>query len=168
MTEVTAITNDDPAGLECILERADAHQDSWTYGLSWKTGELQSLDPAKEDVLARTYPVAVAGRLQNYAFDARTGLFHMTYVSNGGTAPSLVSVPTTIHYPNGFQVRVTGGGAVTSRADAQVLTVTAPAGAHVSVSVRPIGTVITAASSLPSCSSLLNPSTGPATTRSMR
>jgi endoglycosylceramidase len=157
MTEVTAITNDDPAGLECILENADKDLTSWTYGLSWDGGELQDIDPAKEAVLARTYPVAVAGDPARFSFDARTGDFTLSYRSDGGTAPTVISVPTAIHYPNGYQVKLRGGGVVTSAPDAQRLTITAPAGARVSVSVTPIGNVVTAASSLPSCTSLLDP-----------
>jgi endoglycosylceramidase len=158
MTEVATITNDDPAGLECVFENADAHQTSWTYGLSWKSGELGSLDPAKAAVLARTYPVAVAGTPTHFGFDARTGIFHMKYTASGGPAPTVISVPTAIHYPDGYQVRVKGGGVVTSAAGAQQLTVTAPAGAKVSLQLTPIGSVTTAASSLPSCASLLDPS----------
>ena len=155
MTEVDPITDSDAAGLECILEDADAHMTSWTYGLSWTSGELRSMDPAKKAVLARTYPVAVAGVPRSFTFDARTGIFKIRYRSGGGPAPTVISVPTAVHYPDGYKVTVTGGGVVTSAPDAQALTVTAPSGAQVSVSVTPIGTVVTAASSLPSCSSLL-------------
>jgi endoglycosylceramidase len=158
MTEVATITNDDPAGLECVFEKADAHQTSWTYGLSWKSGELRALDPAKAAVLARTYPVAVAGRPIRFDFDARTGIFHMRYTASGGPAPTVISVPTAIHYPNGYQVKIQGGGVVTSAPGAQRLTITAPAGAKVIVRVLPIGKVTTAASSLASCASLLHPS----------
>jgi endoglycosylceramidase len=157
MTEVATITNDDPAGLECVLENADKDMTSWTYGLSWDGGELQDIDPAKEAVLARTYPVAVAGDPIHYGFDARTGHFSLSYRSDGGTAPTVISVPTAIHYPHGYQVRLSGGGVVTSAPGAQRLTITAPPGARVIVSVTPIGDVVTAASSLPSCASLLNP-----------
>jgi endoglycosylceramidase len=157
MTEVATITNDDPAGLECVFEKADAHQTSWTYGLSWKSGELQTLDPAKAAVLARTYPVAVAGNPTSFNFNASTGIFHLKYTASGSTAPTVISVPTAIHYPNGYQVKIQGGGVVTSAPGAQQLTVTAPAGARISLGVAPIGKVTTAASSLPSCASLLNP-----------
>ena len=158
MTEVDPITDSDAAGLECILEDADEHMTSWTYGLSWKSGELESMAPDKEAVLARTYPVAVAGVPRSFSFDARTGIFEMRYRSDGGSAPTVISVPTAVHYPNGYKVTVTGGGVVSSAPDAQALTITAPSGAQVRVSVAPIGTVVTGASSLPSCSSLLNPS----------
>jgi len=158
MTEVDPITDSDAAGLECILEDADAHMTSWTYGLSWTSGELESMAPDKKAVLARTYPVAVAGVPRSFSFDARTGIFEMRYRSDGGPAPTVISVPTAVHYPNGYKVTVTGGGVVNSAPDAQALTITAPTGAQVRVSVAPIGTVVTGASSLPSCSSLLNPS----------
>jgi hypothetical protein len=102
--------------------------------------------------------VAVAGTPGRFNFDARTGIFHMKYTASGGTAPTVISVPTAIHYPNGYQVKIKGGGVVTSAPGAQQLTVTAPAGAKVNLQVLPIGTVTTAASSLPSCASLLNPS----------
>jgi endoglycosylceramidase len=158
MTEVDPITDSDAAGLECILEDADAHMTSWTYGLSWTSGELESMDPAKEAVLARTYPVAVAGAPQSFSFDARSGNFEMRYRSDDGPAPTVISVPTAIHYPHGYKVTVTGGGVVTSAPGAQALTITAPSGVEVRVSVTPIGTVVTAATSLPSCTALLNPS----------
>jgi endoglycosylceramidase len=158
MTEVDPITDDDPAGLECILEDADKDQTSWTYGLSWDSGELQHIDPAKAAVLARTYPVAVAGAPNRYSFDARTGDFTLSYLADGGTAPTVVSVPTAIHYPDGYRVAVRGGGVVTSAPDAQRLTIEAPAGAGVRVSLAPLGDVVTAATSLPSCTSLLDPS----------
>jgi endoglycosylceramidase len=157
MTEVDPIADDDAAGLECILEDADATRTSWTYGLSWKSGELSHLDPAKEAVLARTYPVAVAGTPKRFAFDARTGIFTMDYRAGGGTAPTVISVPTAVHYPNGYRVTVKGGGTVTSAPGAQALTLAAPAGASVRVTVTPVGVVDNAAASLPSCSSLLTP-----------
>jgi endoglycosylceramidase len=157
MTEVSTITDDDPAGLECVLEDADAAQTSWTYGLSWKSGELRNLDPAKEAVLARTYPVAVAGTPTTFTFNARDGVFFMNYESHGGRAPTVISVPTAVHYPNGYKVFVTGGATVTSAPGAQDLTLTAPAGANVSLIVLPIGTVDNAASTLPSCASLESP-----------
>ena len=147
-----------PLASSASCEDADAHMTSWTYGLSWTSGELESMAPDKRAVLARTYPVAVAGVPRSFSFDARSGIFHIRYRSDGGPAPSVISVPTAVHYPNGYKVTVTGGGVVTSAPDAQALTIAAPSAAEVRVSVAPIGPVVTAASSLPSCTSLLNPS----------
>ena len=78
------------------------------------------------------------------SFDARTGIFHLKYTASGGTAPTVISVPTAIHYPNGYQVKIKGGAVVTSAPGAQELTVTAPAGAKVNLQVRTTNAAVVA------------------------
>jgi len=150
MTEVAPTADKDSQGLNCLLERADYFQTGFTYGLSWSNpnDELRRLhaesapggrQPYKEQVLARVYPRAIAGTPEAYAFDVRTGRFELSYETDGKvTAPTVVSVPTAIQYPSGYDVAVEGGS-VTSADDADLLTIANDAGAgRVRVVVTPV------------------------------
>ena len=137
MTEVAATADADVDGLNCLLERTERFMTGYTYGLSWRSGELRTLAPAKAQVIARVYPRAVAGTPTSYGFDARTGRFHLTYVTRRRSAgPTVITVPSSVHYPQGFRVSVSGGRVVRRSAD-QVRVANRPWARQVSVSIAP-------------------------------
>jgi endoglycosylceramidase len=122
MTEVAATTDADYDGLNCLLERSERFMTGFTYGLSWRSGELRALDPVKTAVLARTYPRAVAGTPLEYGFDVRTGRFHLRYATRARThGQTVITVPVGVQYPGGYQVTA-AGARVTSAPGASVLT----------------------------------------------
>ena len=74
-------------------------------------------------VLSQTYPEAVAGRPTSITFDGATGAFALRYVPNHSVrAPTVIVVPTGVHYPQGYCARVTGGH-VTSAKNSPLLEV---------------------------------------------
>ena len=119
----------------------------WTYW-SWKyygdpTGSAaEALVTANgqlrptADALARTYPEAIAGRPISLSFDPTGGTFHLVYVPDHALhAPTVIFVPTQVHYPNGYCARASGGSVI-SRPGSELLEVTnATTGRLVSVSV---------------------------------
>jgi endoglycosylceramidase len=136
-----------------ITSLADANMQSWFY---WHYGSWQdptgaphvqglfiddadrpgSLKQAKADALVRTYPQAVAGIPLQFRFEANRldRRFTMTYVPDLRIAQeTVVSVPAR-HYPDGYDVYVTGPARVTSAADAPLLTL-ASSGARGAVRV---------------------------------
>ncbi|HMK63541.1 MAG TPA: cellulase family glycosylhydrolase [Acidimicrobiales bacterium] len=110
------------------LSAFTAHQDmalvGWTYW-SWKyyddpTGSAdEALVMADGNlrstarVLSRTYPEAVAGTPVSMSFDPSTATFSLIYTANHAVrAPTVVFVPTQLHYPDGYCARVSGGRVV--------------------------------------------------------
>jgi endoglycosylceramidase len=89
-------------------------------------------------VLSRTYPEAVAGKPIAYSFSPDTGDFSLAYVPDHRVhAPTVIFVPTEIHYPHGYCARVIGGR-VTSVLDSDLLRVqNARTGHLVRVSIEP-------------------------------
>jgi endoglycosylceramidase len=151
MTEVAATTNEDYDGLNCLLERTERFMTGYTYGLSWRSGELRTLAHAKAQVISRVYPRAVAGTPRAYGFDPRTGRFHLTYVTRRGVrGPTVITVPTGVHYPNGYRVRASGAWVVRKGGDRVVL-VNRPRAREVSVTVEPPPGDATARPSLIAC-----------------
>ena len=122
MTEVAATTNDDYDGLNCLLERSERFMTGYTYGLSWRSGELRNLADAKARVIARVYPRAIAGTPVHYRFDVRTGRFRLIYVTRRGThGPTVITVPGALHYPNGYRALAAGGRVVQQGGDRVVV-----------------------------------------------
>jgi endoglycosylceramidase len=79
-------------------------------------------DPARAAVLARTYPLATAGTPVSQSFNPATGAFAFTYRADHSVhAPTEIMVPIAYHYPHGYKVTA-HGARVTSRSDAQRLT----------------------------------------------
>ena len=75
------------------------------------------------NVLSRTYPEAIAGRPQSVSFDPTSGTFHLVYLPDHAVhAPTVIFVPTQIHYPNGYCARVSGGSVI-SRPGSELLEV---------------------------------------------
>jgi endoglycosylceramidase len=155
MTELDPITNSDPYGLECILKEADRAQLSWTYGLDWRHGELRQLDPTKAAVLARAYPVAVAGTPIFYTFDPRTGVFRLAYRTSAPGlrrgVPTVVELPVAEQYPNGYRVHVEGAAVVSPPSASRLLLENLPGATVVRVVVEPVGNPTSAARNLPPC-----------------
>jgi len=136
-----------PALLGALTGEADASLVGWTYW-SWKyygdptgsadealvtaSGELRST----ARVLARTYPQAIAGRPISFSFDPTSEMFHLVYAPDHALhAPTVIFVPTQIHYRDGYCARVSRGSVV-SRPGSEFLEVAnASTGQSVSVSV---------------------------------
>ena len=133
--------------LDRLTAAADRSLVGWTYW-SWKyygdpTGSADEALLAPNGhlrttarALARTYPQAIAGAPTALSFDPATGAFHLAYVPDHAVhAPTIIFVPTQIHYPSGYCARVSGG-TVISGPGSQVLQVdNAPTGRAVHISV---------------------------------
>lgn len=113
-----------PPLLAAFTSAADAEQVGWAYW-AWKfyadptgsaseslvtgAGQLRSTVA----VLSRTYPEAISGTPLHISFDPSTAAFHLTYRPLAGSrAPTVVFVPTALHYPDGYCARVSGGKVV--------------------------------------------------------
>jgi endoglycosylceramidase len=132
-----------------VTSLMDAEKVGWIYW-SWKyygdpTGSAaESLVmsdgrlKATARVLSRTYPEAVAGRPISFDYSPDTDVFHLAYAPNHRIhAPTVVFVPTQIHYPRGYCAKVTGGR-VSSAPGSDLLDVTnARTGRLVTVTVEP-------------------------------
>jgi hypothetical protein len=120
--------------LKSVTSLMDAERVGWIYW-SWKyyddpTGSKDEalvlsdgkLKPTAR-VLSRTYPQAVAGRPISYDYSPDTDIFHLAYAPNHRIhAPTVIFVPTEVHYPRGYCARVSGGR-VTSATGSDVLDV---------------------------------------------
>ena len=96
------------------------------------------MGPSRWWVLSRTYPEAVAGKPIAYSFSPDTGDFTLSYVPNHRVhAPTVVFVPTEIHYPHGYCATVHGGRVVSDRGSDLLKVQNARAGHLVTVSVEP-------------------------------
>jgi endoglycosylceramidase len=101
-------------------------------GLVMSSGRLRST----ARVLARTYPEAIAGKPTAMPFDPTSRAFQLRYVPDHSIhAPTVIFVPTQIHYPNGYCARVSGG-TVISKTGSELLEVkNARGGSTVRISV---------------------------------
>ena len=89
-------------------------------------------------VLSRAYPRAVAGIPLRFSFSASTDIFDMSYVPNHHVhAPTVVFVPTRLHYPDGYCARTTGARVTSARSSELLQVVNARAGSRVTVQVTP-------------------------------
>ena len=119
LTEFGATT--DTADLGRISADADANLVGWIY---WQwinyddpTGSHSSAlwppraaTPSQLSVLSQTYATAVAGVPTSMSFDPATGAFSLAYRADKTvTAPTVVVVPVSTHYANGYCPKVTGG-----------------------------------------------------------
>ncbi len=145
LTEFGATT--DTADLNRITSDANANLVGWIY---WQwinyddpTGSHSSAlwpprkaTAAQLHVLSETYASAVAGTPTSMAFDPGTAAFTLRYRSNPKiTAPTVVVVPLSTHYPHGYCARVVGAR-ITSHPGAGIVDIengTSPAAVTVSV-----------------------------------
>ena len=163
MTEVASTSDADVQGLDCLLEQADHAQTGWTYGLSWSNpdDELRRLAaesapggaaPFKQMILARVYPRAVAGVPERYAFDVRDGRFELRYATRPWIhAPTIISVPTSVQYPDGYVVHVTGARRVSPPNATELELANRPGAATVTVAVAPAPGTTVARPQFPAC-----------------
>jgi endoglycosylceramidase len=110
----------DPTLLSSVTAQADQLQVGWTYW-SWRyyadptgsaaealvmaDGKLRST----ASVLSRVYPEVVAGKPRSFSFDPATDRFLLTYQpTRSAHGPTVVVVPTQIHYVGGYCARATG------------------------------------------------------------
>jgi len=67
-------------------------------------------------VLSQAYPEAVAGIPSSFSFSPVTGDFALAYTPNHRVhAPTVVFVPTSLHYPRGYCAQASGGRIVSAR-----------------------------------------------------
>lgn len=117
----------DAALLAPITAAFDERQVSWIYW-AWKfygdpTGSAdESLVMADGRlratalVLSRAYPQAVAGTPLRFSYSPQSDVFDMAYVPDHRIhAPTLVFVPTQLHYPHGYCARTTGARVTSAR-----------------------------------------------------
>ncbi len=137
----------EPSLVATFAAQANAHLVGWAFW-SWRyyadptgsaaesllmaDGRLRSTARA----LSQTYPEAVAGRPTSISFDEATGAFRLRYVPDRSIrSPTVVVVPTGVHYPAGYCASV-AGGRVVSGSNSELLVVrNAPGAATVQVSV---------------------------------
>jgi endoglycosylceramidase len=66
-------------------------------------------------VLSQTYPEAIAGRPVSMSFTPQSAVFHLAYRPRHSVqAPTVIFVPTAMHYRRGYCARVTGGSVESS------------------------------------------------------
>ncbi len=147
VTEFGASSN--PDLLAAATAKMDAEQVGWAYW-AWRyygdpTGSAdESLVMADGRlrstalVLSRAYPQAVAGVPLSFAYAPLSDVFTLTYRPDHAIrAPTVVFVPTAVHYRRGYCARVSGGR-VTSRRGSDQLDVQSSASARqVTVRVTP-------------------------------
>jgi endoglycosylceramidase len=139
----------DPQLLGSITAAMDARQVGWSYW-AWKyygdpTGSgAESLVMADGRlrstalVLSRAYPEAIAGTPLRFAFSPATDVFDMTYVPNHRVhAPTLVFVPTALHYRHGYCARTTGARVTSARGSDLLQVLNRSTGQRVTVEITP-------------------------------
>ncbi len=139
-----------PALVGSFVAGANKHLVGWSYW-SWRyyrdptgsadealvtsNGRLR----ATARVLSQTYPLAVAGTPLSMSFVPSSGTFHLRYRPKASVrAPTVLFVPTQIHYPKGYCLTtegarvVSGAGsdlvALSNRPSARTVSVTLTAG----------------------------------------
>ncbi len=138
MTEVAATTDQDYDGLNCLLERSERFMTGFTYGLSWRSGELRNLAPAKT---RGDLPRVPAGGGRHPA-DLRLRRAHRAVPAGlrdparRAGATTVITVPSAVHYPAGYRVRA-AGARVTSKDANGVRVRNRPHARYVAVAVEP-------------------------------
>jgi endoglycosylceramidase len=126
MTEFGASMN--PLDVNLVTAHADEDVGSW---LHWAYGYFRN--EQNESALSRVYPEATAGVPGALHFDRMTGQASYGYTASGSGEPTSLSIPPR-HYPDGYDVAVSGG-TVVSEPDAAHLVIEAPTGSDVEVTV---------------------------------
>lgn len=132
--------SDDLADITQVTEQADALLTGWQYwaykewadpttesqtsggqGMFSKDDDLSTVKLDKLKLLERTYPQATTGTPRELSFDPATAAFHYRYTPNTAAKGNTeIYVPVSLHYPNGYQVTVTGAKII-SKANATTL-----------------------------------------------
>jgi endoglycosylceramidase len=139
----------DPALLAVAVGALDAERVGWTYW-AWKyygdpTGSSDEALVLSDGRLRSTalelsevYPQAVAGTPISYGYSAATDVFHLTYAPNRAVrAPTVVFVPTALHYPEGYCTTVSGGRVTSGPNSGQLRIENGRSGHLVDVTVHP-------------------------------
>ena len=139
----------DPTLLATLTAEMDTQQVGWCYwswmyyadptgsaaeSLLMADGRLRST----ARVLSRAYPQAIAGIPISFSFSPSSDVFRLSYVPNHRIkAPTVVFVPTQVHYPHGY-CATSQGARVTSAAGSELLELRNDRTGHrVTVSVTP-------------------------------
>ncbi len=145
LTEFGATT--DTADLARITSDANANLVGWIY---WQwinygdpTGSHSSaLWPPRKatasqlSVLSETYASAVSGTPTSMSFDPKTAAFTLAYRSNPKiSAPTVIVVPVSTHYPHGYCARVVGARTTSPPGATHIDIANGPTVATVTVSV---------------------------------
>ena len=156
---VPAILNEfgatrDLPSIRRVIDDADSHAQGWLYWAYKAWQDIPGYDGdgslfANSDdnstlrtdllgVVSETYPMATAGTPGPYAFDPATRIFTYTYAPDPSVrTPTLIFVPTALHYAKGYTVTVTGANVI-SPANSNYLELRAVDGAtSVALTVRP-------------------------------
>jgi endoglycosylceramidase len=89
-------------------------------------------------VLSQTYPEAVAGIPTSFSFSPTTDVFDLSYVPNHRVhAPTVVFVPTSVHYQRGYCALTTGGRVVSPRGSDLLEVANRARASQVTVAVTP-------------------------------
>jgi endoglycosylceramidase len=138
-----------PGLMDRLTANADQLQLGWTYW-QWKyyddptgssaealVGADGKLAPTSS-ALSRVYPQAVAGTPISFSFDPEADDFHMFYIpSRGAVAPTVIFIPRSVHYRNGYEVSVVGGTVVSKPNAGSLVIANQPNAESVSVRVIP-------------------------------
>jgi endoglycosylceramidase len=135
--------------LTAFTTYANAEQVGWAYW-TWRyyddpTGSgseaLLRTDGrlrATARVLAGTYPEAIAGRPVSVSFNQASGHFLLRYrPARDGGAPTVIFVPTSLHYPHGYCASARGGTVTSERGSELVTVANARRARLVTVTVAP-------------------------------
>ncbi len=133
-----------------VANLADQYLTSWDYwayksfndptgsasteGLFTNDSDLSSVNQGKLALLSRTYPQATAGIPNSLSFDPNSGAFSYTYTPQQASAPTQIFVPP-IHYPNGYNVTVSGGQVISAANATLLLIQNDPSASSVQVSI---------------------------------
>lgn len=147
LTEFGATT--DASDLTRMVADADANLVGWMYwqwlfyedptgshdsGL-WPAGPATS---AQLDALSETYAEAIAGTPISMTYDPSTADFYLTYrVDPAITAPTVIFVPVSRHYPGGYCTKVTGGRATSAAGTSRLVVTNDPSASTVGVTITP-------------------------------
>lgn len=101
---------------------ADRNQWHWAYWSNdqggWSPLNGDRTETAIAQHLIRTYPKAVAGKINTFSFDVVSKEFEMSFISNATIAkPTEIFIPDRF-YPSGWNLSVTGTGNYTQHVDA--------------------------------------------------
>jgi endoglycosylceramidase len=147
LTEFGATT--DASDLARMVADADADLVGWMYWqwLSYEdpTGSHSSgLWPAgpdtsaQLDALSEPYAQAIAGIPTSMKFDSSTTDFRLSYrVDHAISAPTVIFVPVSRHYPDGYCPKVTGGKVASAPGAERLVVTDDPSAANVVVTVAP-------------------------------
>lgn len=143
---------DDLSVLRRITGLADRYRQGWQYWqykqyfdpttISATTESLVrddgSVKQGKLKVLARAYPARIAGRPIAWSFDPDSAHFTLSYKTKRSVhGATLIELPTSVHYPNGYTVELKGGKVTSRRGSAHLTVANKPAGHRVRVTVDP-------------------------------